>query len=261
MKLDPSIAAIVTGGASGLGEASARRLAASGVRVALFDLDEARGARVAGEIDGLFVRTDVTSDSSVAEAIAAAGKAHGPARVVVNCAGIAPARRTVSRNRDTGEILAHDLQSYLKVISVNLVGTFNVVSKAAAAMAALDPVTEDGGRGVMVMTASVAAEDGQVGQVAYAASKGGVKAMTLPVARDLAGYGIRICTILPGIFYTPMFDTLNPEFRASLAAAVPFPSRLGRPDEYAALVQHICENDMLNGESIRLDGAIRMAPR
>lgn len=261
MQLDATLSALVTGGASGLGEATARRLAGHGVKVTLLDLDEARGNRVASEIGGLFVKTDVTDDASVTAALDAARKAHGPARIVVNCAGIAPARRTVSKHKETGAMLAHDLPSFAKVISVNLIGTFNVLSKAAADMAALAPITEDGGRGVIVMTASVAAEDGQVGQVAYAASKGGVKSMTLPIARDLAGYGVRVCTILPGIFYTPMFDSLNPEFRASLAAAVPFPSRLGRPDEYAHLVEHICQNDMLNGESIRLDGAIRMAPR
>lgn len=261
MKLDASLSAIVTGGASGLGEATARRLASHGVKVALFDLDEARGTKVAGEIGGVFIKTDVTSDSSVEAAVAAARAAHGIERIVVNCAGIAPARRTVSRNKETGTFQAHDLASFSKVVSVNLIGTFNVLSKCAAGMAGSAPITEDGGRGVIVMTASVAAEDGQIGQVAYAASKGGVKSMTLPVARDLSGYGIRVCTILPGIFYTPMFDTISPEFQQSLAASVPFPSRLGRPDEYAHLVQHICENDMLNGESIRLDGAIRMAPK
>lgn len=261
MKLDQTLAAIVTGGASGLGEATARRLASHGVRVTLLDLDETRGVRVAKEIGGLFVKTDVTSEASVEAALVASRAAHGVERIVVNCAGIAPAKRTVSRHRDTGAMIAHDLASFAKVINVNLIGSFNVLAKCAAGMAATAPVTEDGGRGVIVMTASVAAEDGQVGQVAYAASKGGIKSMTLPVARDLAGYGIRVCTILPGIFYTPLFDSLTEDFRKSLAASVPFPSRLGRPDEYAHLVQHICENDMLNGESIRLDGAIRMAPR
>jgi len=261
MKLDDTMAALVTGGASGLGEATARRLAATGVRVAILDLDEARGRAVAQDIGGLFVRTDVTDDASVTAALETARLAHGVARIAVNCAGIAPGKRVVSRNKDTGAYLAHDLASFAKVISINLVGTFNVLSKAAAMMAALDPVTDDNGRGVIIMTASVAAEDGQVGQAGYAASKGGVKAMTLPVARDLAQYGIRVATILPGIFHTPMFDGLTEDFRKTLAASVPFPQRLGRPDEYAALAEHICRNDMINGESIRLDGAIRMAPR
>ncbi|MER2632748.1 MAG: SDR family NAD(P)-dependent oxidoreductase [Rhizobiaceae bacterium] len=261
MKLDSSIAAVVTGGASGLGEATARRLAGLGVKVTLLDLDETRGAKVAADIKGLFVKTDVTSDESVAEALETAAAAHGPARIAVNCAGIAPGKRVVSKNKETGVLLAHDLMSFQRAVNINLNGTFNVLAKSAAAMAGLAPVTEDGGRGVIVMTASVAAEDGQVGQAAYAASKGGVKALTLPVARDLAQYGIRVVTILPGIFYTPMFDTLSEDFRKSLAASVPFPQRLGKPAEYAGLVQHICENDMLNGESIRLDGAIRMAPR
>lgn len=261
MKLDQSISAIVTGGASGLGEATARRLAASGVRVALFDLDEAKGAKVAAEIGGIFVKTDVTNADSVAAAFDTARAAHGPARIAVNCAGIAPAQRTVSRNKETGAFQPHDIGFFAKVLSVNLTGTYNVASKAAAAMAGLDPVTEDGGRGVIVMTASVAAEDGQVGQCAYAASKGGIKALTLPMARDLAQYGIRVVSILPGIFYTPLFDSLTEDFRKTLAASVPFPQRLGRPEEYARLVAHICDNDMLNGESIRLDGAIRMAPR
>jgi len=261
MKLDSSLSAIVTGGASGLGEATARRLASHGVRVTLLDLDEAKGQKVAAEIGGLFVRTDVTSSDSVAAAIAAATAAHGVPRIAVNCAGIAPAQRTVSRNKETGAFVPHSLEFFARVLNVNLAGTYNVASKAAAAMAGLDPVTEDGGRGVIVMTASVAAEDGQVGQCGYAASKGGIKALTLPMARDLAQYGIRVVSILPGIFYTPLFDSLTEDFRKTLAAAVPFPQRLGRPEEYARLVEHICDNDMLNGESIRLDGAIRMAPR
>lgn len=261
MKLDSSLSALVTGGASGLGEATARRLASHGVRVTLLDLDETRGPAVARDIGGLFVKTDVTSEASVAEAIATARKAHGVERITVNCAGVAPGKRIVSRNRDTGVFSPSDLASFAKVVQINLIGTFNVLAQSAAGMAGLDPVTADGGRGVVVMTASVAAEDGQVGQAAYAASKGGVKALTLPAARDLAQYGIRVATILPGIFHTPMFDSLTEEFRKTLAVSVPFPQRLGRPDEYAHLVEFICANDMINGESIRLDGAIRMAPR
>ncbi len=261
MKLDASVAAVVTGGASGLGEATARRMASHGVRVTLLDLDEVRGNRIARDIGGLFVQTDVTSEDSVAKALEMARSRHGIERVTVNCAGIAPGKRTVGRNRETGALMPHDLASFARVVNINLIGTYNVVAQSAAGMAGAEPVTEDGGRGVIVMTASVAAEDGQVGQAAYAASKGGVASLTLPVARDLASFGIRVATILPGIFYTPMFDTLHEDFRKSLAASVPFPQRLGRPDEYASLVQHICENDMLNGETIRLDGAIRMAPK
>jgi len=261
MKLDSSLAAVVTGGASGLGEATARRLAGRGVRVALLDLDAARGRKVADSIGGLFVETDVTSEASVAAALAAARKAHGVERIAVNCAGIAPGKRIVLKNKETGALSPQDLASFAKAININLVGTFNVLAQSAAGMAALEPATADGGRGVIVNTASVAAEDGQVGQAAYAASKGGVKALTLPAARDLAQYGIRVVSILPGIFHTPMFDGLNEEFRKTLGASVPFPQRLGRPDEYAHLVEFIVENDMINGESIRLDGAIRMAPR
>lgn len=261
MKLDSSVSAVVTGGASGLGEATARRLASHGVRVTLLDLDEAKGHKVAADINGLFVKTDVTNEEQVAAALAAATKAHGAPRICINCAGIAPAKRTIARNKETGAFSAHDLGTFAKTLSINLVGTFNVLSKAAAGMAGEAPVTEDGTRGVIVMTASVAAEDGQVGQAAYAASKGGIKSLTLPVARDLAQYGIRVVSILPGIFWTPLFDGLTEEFRKSLAASVPFPQRLGKPEEYAALVEHICQNEMLNGESIRLDGSIRMAPR
>ncbi|HRK23434.1 MAG TPA: SDR family NAD(P)-dependent oxidoreductase [Beijerinckiaceae bacterium] len=261
MQLDSSIAAIVTGGASGLGEATARRLASHGVRVALFDLDEARGTRVAGDIGGLFCKTDVTSEASVADALKAARSRHGIERIAVNCAGIAPGKRIVLKNRETGALAPQDLASFSKVVSVNLIGTFNVLAQSAAGMAGLEPLDEDGSRGVIVNTASVAAEDGQVGQAAYAASKGAVKALTLPAARDLSQYGIRVVAILPGIFHTPMFDSIAEDFRKTLAAAVPFPQRLGRPDEYAHLVEFICRNGMLNGETIRLDGAIRMAPR
>lgn len=261
MKLDATLSAVVTGGASGLGEATARRLASHGVKVAVLDLDEKRGSMVAQEIGGFFARTDVTSEASVEAALEAARKAHGQERICVNCAGIGPPKRLIGRNRDTGELIAHDLASFNKVIQVNLVGTFNVLAKSSVGMARSAPVTPDNGRGVVVMTASVAAEDGQIGQVAYGASKGGVVSLTLPAARDLAQYGVRVVTILPGLFHTPLFDTLPEEARKSLGMSVPFPQRLGRPDEYAQLVQHICENDMLNGASIRLDGSIRMAPK
>lgn len=261
MKLQEAGAAVVTGGASGLGEATARMLAANGVRVALLDLNPERGHAIAAEIGGVFCEANVTDEASVDEALRRAREANGPERILVNCAGIAPGKRTVSKKRDTGEFVAHDLQTFRQAVEVNLVGTFQMIAKCAAGMAALDPVTPDGGRGVVVNTASVAAQDGQVGQAAYAASKGGVVGLTLPVARDLASYGIRVVTILPGLFETPMFATLPDDVRASLAANVPFPSRLGRPQEYAALVRSIVENDMLNGEAIRLDGALRMAPK
>ncbi len=255
MKLGSAISAVVTGGASGLGAATARTLAAMGVRVALFDLDRGRGEAVAAEIGGLFCEVDVTSDASVTAGFEAARAAHGQERILVNCAGIAPAARTLSRSGP------HSTALFEKVILVNLGGSFRCLSLAAAGMAGLEPVTASGERGVIVSTASVAAFDGQIGQAAYAASKGGIAALTLPVARDLSPNGIRVMTIAPGIFETPMLSALPAEVQESLGRQVPFPSRLGRPDEYAALVVHICENEMLNGETIRLDGAIRMAPR
>ena len=261
MKLDASIAAVITGGASGLGEASARMLAGQGAKVALFDLQRERGEAIARDIGGVFCEVDVTSDESVRAGFAKARAAHGVERVLVNCAGIGPARRTVSKKRDTGELLAHDLALFTKTVSINLTGTFNVLAQSSVAMAALAVISEDGLRGVIINTASVAAEDGQIGQAAYGASKAGVLGLTLPVARDLASYGVRVMCILPGLFHTPMFDQLPEEARRSLGASVPFPSRLGQAAEYAALVKAICENDMLNGTGIRLDGAIRLAPK
>lgn len=261
MQLGPEISAIVTGGASGLGEASARALSAAGVKVALFDLSEERGSAVADDIGGIFCRCDVSDEESVDAALAKARKAQGQERVLVNCAGIVAGAKTAGRKRETGEIVPHDLAAFSRVIQVNLIGTFHMCAKSAAGMMTLDAVTRDGGRGVMVNTASVAAVEGQIGQVAYSASKGGVLGMMLPMARDLAREGIRVCSIMPGLFHTPMFDSLSDEVRDSLAAMVPFPQRLGDPAEYAALVKHICENDMLNGEQIRLDGALRMQPR
>jgi len=261
MQLDASIAAIVTGGASGLGEASARHLASFGVKVGLLDLNEERGRRVAAEIGGLFQPCDVTDDASVTKALAAIREKHGVERVLVNCAGIVAGRRTVSKDRESGVLTPHDMQSFSRVISINLIGTYRMIAQSAAAMAGLAPITADGGRGVIVNTASVAAEDGQIGQAAYAASKGGIASLTLPVARDLAPYGIRIVSILPGIFHTPMFDAITEEYRVSLAQQVPFPQRLGKPEEYAQMVEMICRNDMLNGTGIRLDGAIRLAPK
>jgi NAD(P)-dependent dehydrogenase (short-subunit alcohol dehydrogenase family) len=261
MKIDRSTAAVVTGAASGLGEATARKLAAAGARVALFDMNAERGQAVAAEIGGLFVTCDVTSEASVDQALSAARAVHGIERILVNCAGIAPGRRMVSRKKETGELVGHDLAHFAKVVSVNLIGTFLVIARSSLAMAALDPVDQDGQRGVIVCTASVAAEDGQIGQAAYAASKAGVAGMTLPIARDLAQYGIRVATILPGLFGTPMFAGLDEGFKKTLAASVPFPSRLGEPEEYAKLAHAIIDNDMINGATIRLDGAIRLAPR
>jgi NAD(P)-dependent dehydrogenase (short-subunit alcohol dehydrogenase family) len=248
--------AIVSGGASGLGEATARALVAAGGRVAILDRPQSRGAEVAAALGdrALFTPADVTSADEVAAAVARAGEAFGALHVAVNCAGVGTAMRTITK---TGPM---PLELFAKTIEVNLIGTFNVLRLAAAAMASHEPNAE-GERGVVINTASIAAFDGQIGQAAYAASKGGVVGMTLPIARDLASRGIRVCTIAPGTFDTPMLALASAELRASLGAAIPFPSRLGRPDEFAALALHIVENPMLNGETIRLDGALRMAPR
>jgi NAD(P)-dependent dehydrogenase (short-subunit alcohol dehydrogenase family) len=261
MKLGNDIAAIVTGGASGLGAATAAALAEAGCKVALFDVNREAGEAHAAKIGGIFCHCDVTSEESVAAAFKAARAANGAERIAVNCAGIAIGQKTVSRDKATGAAVTHSMAAFEKVIAINLVGTFRIMAGAAASMVTLDPLNQDGERGVIICTASVAAVEGQIGQVAYAASKGGVAAMTLPVARDLARDGIRVNTILPGLFHTPMFDGLPEEAQRSLAATVPFPSRLGSPTEYAALARHICENGMLNGTQIRLDGALRMAPR
>ncbi len=261
MKLDSTMAALVTGAASGLGEATARLLAAHGARVALFDLNESRGAAIADEIGGVYVKVDVADDASVSAGLETARSRHGVERILVNCAGIAPGRKTVTRDRQTGALVGHEMLAFKAAIEVNLIGTFRMIAASAAGMAGLDPITRDGGRGVIVNTASVAATDGQIGQAAYSASKGGILGLTLPVARDLAAYGIRVMTIMPGLFRTPMFDTIPDEVRSALEKNVPFPSRLGDPREYAELVRAIVDNDMLNGESIRLDGALRMQPK
>ena len=261
MKIDSSIAAIVTGGASGLGEATARALAAKGARVALFDLNEVRGERVAGEIGGTFCRVDVSDEESVDAGFTAARAAQGQERVLVCCAGIGTIGKTVRRDRDSGEISHLPVDLFMKTIRVNLLGTFQCVAKSAAGMMTLDPVDEHGERGAMVCTSSVAAEDGQIGQVAYAASKAAVMGMTLPIARDFMQEGIRINSIQPGIFATPLLAGLPEKAQESLAAAVPFPKRLGRPEEYAALVLTMIETGYFNGASVRLDGAIRMPPK
>jgi NAD(P)-dependent dehydrogenase (short-subunit alcohol dehydrogenase family) len=246
--------AIVTGGGSGLGEATARALASKGAKIALFDVQTDKAATVAGEIGGIAVGCDVSSAEGGEKAMAEVKQRLGAARILVNCAGIGVAMKTVGKDGP------HPLDLYRKVLEVNLIGTFNMIRLFAARTQDLDPL-EGGERGVIVNTASVAAFDGQIGQVAYSASKGGVVAMTLPVARDLARSGIRVCTIAPGIFRTPMMAGLPEEAQQSLGTQVPFPPRLGEPKEYAALACHIVENQMLNGETIRLDGAIRMAPR
>jgi NAD(P)-dependent dehydrogenase (short-subunit alcohol dehydrogenase family) len=248
------VAAIVTGGASGLGAATAEMLASKGAKVAVFDLNEEAGTALAKRIGGAFFKTNVTDDASVTEAIASAEAAHGVARVLVNCAGIATGARTVGR-----EGQPHRLDEFRRVVEINLIGTFNMISKLAARLSQAAPIGEE--RGVIVNTASVAAFEGQIGQAAYAASKGGIVGMTLPIARDLAQLGIRVMTIAPGIFWTPMLGGLPQAAQESLGKQVPFPSRLGRPEEYAQLVASILANPMLNGETIRLDGAIRMAPR
>jgi NAD(P)-dependent dehydrogenase (short-subunit alcohol dehydrogenase family) len=246
---------LVTGGGSGLGAATARMVVEHGGSVVVADVDTERGERVAAELGerARFVPTDVTDEASVGAAVALTLELGGP-HVAVSCAGIAPAERVLGRDGP------HSLARFMAAIQVNLVGTFNVTRLAAQAMAANEP-GEDGERGVIVNTASVAAFDGQIGQAAYSASKAGVAGMTLPVARELARHGIRVLAIAPGIFDTPMLAAMSDQVRASLGAQVPFPSRLGHPTEYAALVRHIVENRMLNGETIRLDGAIRMAPR
>lgn len=246
--------AIVTGGGSGLGEATARALAVRGARVAVLDLGIDRAAKVAADIGGIAVQCDVSDAKSGDAAVADVGETLGEPRILVNCAGIAIGLKTIGKDG------AHPLDQYRKVIEVNLIGTFNMIRLVADRTARLEPL-KGGERGVIVNTASVAAYDGQIGQAAYSASKAGVVGMTLPVARDLARFGIRVCTIAPGIFRTPMMAGMPQEVQDSLGAAVPFPSRLGEPSEYAALVLHIVENQMLNGETIRLDGAIRMAPK
>ena len=248
------VGAIVTGGASGLGAATARMLAARGAKVALLDLNADQGAANAAEVGGLFIATDVTDDASMAAAVEAAEAKHGVARILVNCAGIAPGAKTVGR-----EAKPHALDLFRKTIEINLIGTFNAISKFAARLSLAEPIGEE--RGVIVSTASVAAFDGQIGQAAYSASKAGVAGMTLPIARDLAQLKIRVMTIAPGIFWTPMVAGFTQELQDSLAAQIPHPSRLGRPEEYADLVAAIVANPMLNGEVIRLDGAVRMQPR
>ncbi len=253
-------AAVVTGGASGLGAATARALAARGVKVAIFDLQADKGEALAAEIGGVFCKVDVTSDDSVDAGFAAARAAHGQERILVNCAGTGNAAKTAGRSKQDGSIKHFPLDAFDRIIQINLIGTFRCLAKSAAGMLTLEP-GEDGERGAIVNTASAAAEDGQMGQAAYSASKAGVVGMTLPIARDLMSEGIRVNTILPGIFDTPLLAAAPQQVRDALAASVPFPKRLGRPEEFAALALTMIECGYFNGEDVRLDGAIRMAPR
>jgi NAD(P)-dependent dehydrogenase (short-subunit alcohol dehydrogenase family) len=248
------ISAIVTGGASGLGAATARALAAKGAKVAVCDLNTKLAESVAAEIKGVAVTCDVADSASAEAAIAAAAKAHGPARVLVNCAGIGVAKRVIGRDG------AMPLADFDRVIKINLIGSFNMLRLASAPMSKLEPLA-NGERGVVINTASVAAYDGQIGQAAYSASKGGIVGMTLPIARELAQFGIRVMTIAPGLFLTPLLAGLPQEAQDSLAAAIPFPHRLGQPEEFASLALHMIDNPYLNGEVVRLDASLRMAPK
>ncbi len=254
------VAAVVTGGASGLGEATARELARRGAKVAVFDRDSQRGEQVAQEIGGVFCEVDVTSDDKVKAAFEKARAAHGQERILVNCAGVANAAKTVSRDKETKAAKAYPIQQFELAIQINLIGSFRCLAASAFGMVDLDPLA-DGEKGVIINTASVAAEDGQIGQAAYSASKGGVLAMALPIARDLMNEGVRVNTILPGVFKTPMVAMMPPNVQDALGAQVPFPKRLGQPEEYARLACFMIENVYMNAEAVRLDGGIRMAPR
>ena len=253
-------AAVVTGGASGLGEATARELARRGAKVAVFDRDAQRGEQVASEIGGVFCEVDVTSDEKVQAAFEKARAAHGQERVLVNCAGVANAAKTVSRDKETKAAKLYPMQQFELAIQINLIGSFRCIANSAFGMVDLDPLV-DGERGVIINTASVAAEDGQIGQAAYSASKGGVLAMALPIARDLMNDGVRVNTILPGVFKTPMVAMMPPNVQDALGAQVPFPKRLGQAEEYARLACFMIENPYMNAAAVRLDGGIRMAPR
>jgi NAD(P)-dependent dehydrogenase (short-subunit alcohol dehydrogenase family) len=260
MKLSSRISGVVTGGASGLGAATARRLAAHGVRVALFDMNDTAGEALAAELGGVFCKVDVTNEDQVDAGFAKARAAIGQERVLVNCAGTGTAIKTASRDKSTGAIVAFPTADFDRVIQINLVGTFRCIAKSAAGMMTL-PVLDAGERGVIVNTASVAAQDGQIGQASYSASKAGIVGMTLPIARDLMSEGIRVNTILPGIFDTPLLADLPEQVKTALAASVPFPKRLGHPDEYAALAEFMITTGYMNAECVRLDGGIRMPPR
>jgi NAD(P)-dependent dehydrogenase (short-subunit alcohol dehydrogenase family) len=259
MKLSSSVSAVVTGGASGLGEATARALAAHGVKVAIFDMNEEKGEVVAKEIGGVFCKVNVTSDADVDAGFEKARAANGQERILINCAGTGNAAKTAGRDKATGETKHFPLDAFNMIIQINLVGTFRCIAKSAKGMLDLEPI--DGERGAIVNTASVAAEDGQMGQAAYSASKGGIVGMTLPIARDLSSEGIRVNTILPGIFNTPLMNGAPPQVKEALAASVPFPKRLGNAEEYASLALEMVRNGYFNGEDVRLDGSIRMGLR
>jgi NAD(P)-dependent dehydrogenase (short-subunit alcohol dehydrogenase family) len=260
MELNDSIAAVVTGGASGLGAATARALAKTGVRVAIFDLNQQLGETLAAEIGGVFCKVNVTSDAEVIEGFAKARGKHGQERILVNCAGTGDSFKTASRDKRTGEIRSYPLDKFARTIEINLIGTFRCITYSAAGMLTLSSLP-DGDNGAIVNTASVAAEDGQIGQAAYAASKAGIVGMTLPIARDLSNDGIRVNTILPGIFDTPLLQSAPAELKAALGASVPYPKRLGSTAEFAQLALTMITNSYFNGEDVRLDGALRMAPR
>ncbi len=260
MKLDASVSAIVTGGASGLGAATVRALRSHGVKVAIFDMNEKVGAAMADETGATFCSVNVVKEDSVDAGFAKARAANGQERILVNCAGTGIAIKTASRAKETGEIKAHPLDQFEKIIQINLIGTFRCIAKSAAGMLSLD-VLPDGDRGVIISTASIAAQDGQIGQAAYSASKGGVVGMTLPIARDLSTEGIRVNTILPGLFNTPLLAGAPQNVKDALASSVPFPKRLGDPSEYASLALQMIQNGYFNGECVRLDGSLRMAPR
>jgi NAD(P)-dependent dehydrogenase (short-subunit alcohol dehydrogenase family) len=260
MQLAPSISAVITGGASGLGAATARVLAAHGVKVALFDFNAEQGEALAAELGGVFCKVDVTSEAEVDAAFVKARAAHGQERILINCAGTGNAIKTASRDKASGAIKHFPLPDFERIIQINLIGSFRCLAKSAAGMLTLPPL-HDGERGVILNTASVAAQDGQIGQAAYAASKAAVVGMTLPIARDLMSEGIRVNTIMPGIFSTPLLAAAPEHVKEALAASVPFPRRLGDPTEFASLVEQMVTNVYFNGESVRLDGAIRMAPR
>ncbi|MEL7482612.1 MAG: SDR family NAD(P)-dependent oxidoreductase [Pseudomonadota bacterium] len=259
MQLNDSVTAIITGGASGLGAATARKLASHGVKIGIFDLNEEKGEAMVGELGGVFAKVNVMDDGEVDAGFAKVREALGQERILINCAGTGNAFKTASRDKQTGEVRHFPIDKFNLIIQINLVGTFRCIAKSAAGMMSLDPI--DGERGAIVNTASVAAEDGQMGQAAYSASKGGVVGMTLPIARDLAREFIRVNTILPGIFDTPLMQGAPDNVKAALAASVPMPARLGNPDEFASLAVEMCRNGYFNGEDVRLDGSIRMAPR
>ena len=260
MDLNSSVSAVITGGASGLGEAVARRLSASGVKVVLFDMNAARGEKIAKELGGIFCRVDVTSDEDVEAAFAQARMSVGQERILINCAGTGNAFKTVSRAKNSDEVKKFPIAEFSRIVEINLVGSFRCAAQAAAGMFSLDPLAE-GERGVIINTASIAAQDGQIGQAAYSASKAAIVGMTLPVARDLMNEGIRVNTIMPGIFDTPLMQGLPDNVKEQLEASVPFPKRLGKPVEFAMLAEQMITNVYFNGESVRLDGAIRMQPR